>query len=46
VFGSGLREGRDSIVDADEAVTREVDAEGDAEERVGQLAVIHSHETL
>jgi hypothetical protein len=40
------REGAYAVVDADEAVTCEVDAEGDAEERVGEGLVIDSDDCL
>lgn len=43
MFGSGCSEGANAVVDADETVTSEVDAEGDAEERVGEGLVIHLH---
>jgi hypothetical protein len=43
VFGGGLGEGGYSVVDSDEAVAGEVDAEGDAEEGVGESFVSRSH---
>jgi hypothetical protein len=43
MFGGGLGEGGGSVVDPDEAVAGEVDAEGYAKERVGKGFVGESH---
>lgn len=46
MLGGGPGEGGGSVVDADETVTSEVDSEGDAEERVGELTVVEPHRAL
>jgi hypothetical protein len=46
MLGGGLGEGCGSVVDADQAVAGEVDAEGYAEERVGKGFVRESHSYL
>ena len=46
MLGGGLGEGGGSVVDADETVAGEVDAESDAEESVGELTVVEPHKDL
>jgi len=46
MFCGGLGEGGGSVMDANEAVPSEVDAEGDAEESVGEGFVVASHSCL
>ena len=46
MFGGGLGEGGNAVVDANQAVAGEIDAEGDAEKRVGEGFVIDSHSSL
>ena len=42
----GLGEGGDAVVDANQAVAREVDAERESEKRVGEGPVTNSHSSL
>ena len=46
MLGGGLGEGGGPVVDADETVAGEVDAESDAEESVGELTVVEPHKDL
>ena len=46
MFGGGLCEGLDSVVDANETAAGEMDAEGDAEKCVGERSALRSHCSL